>query len=278
MQQWIRMGCFRLIIVRAVLWILQKWIRRLDRMQCNFRISQRCILLILEQWRTGEWTISNLWVQITKWLLQVTCNTQWKKQHDNQCDVLSVSGFYECLGQAVPVEPYAFDWFFVDAINKCELLYVESLDDGGELISWFSPSPPLWLPCSPKYAFGLIFFIRRPRRGTCSGCLCRKSSINDFTSLIGPCRPTCILLAPLSWLAPEFCTSSRNLCCKYSCCNWMAGDERGIDVTKLVSVAVAAANDASEQLFCSDFGRIFLENRMLFKNHSRDYIHKLGYW
>lgn len=55
----------------------------------------------------------------------------------------------------------------------------------------------------------------------------------------------------------------------------MAGDERGIDVTKLVSVA--AANDASEQLICSDFGRIFLENRMLFKNHSRDYIHKLGY-
>lgn len=56
----------------------------------------------------------------------------------------------------------------------------------------------------------------------------------------------------------------------------MADDERGIDVTKSVSVAVAAAIVASEQGICSDFGRIFLENRMLFKNHPRDYIHTLG--
>lgn len=56
----------------------------------------------------------------------------------------------------------------------------------------------------------------------------------------------------------------------------MAGDERGIDVTKLVSVAVAVAIVASEQLICSDFGRIFLENRMLFKNRLRDYIQTLG--
>lgn len=51
----------------------------------------------------------------------------------------------------------------------------------------------------------------------------------------------------------------------------MAGEERGIDVTKLANVSEAAAAVASDELIFSDFGRIFLENRMLFKNHSREY-------